>query len=493
MTSARKLLSETAYYGAGSLFLKGLPVLLMPVYVRMLPPADIGLLAVAASLASLFMIVLPWGYQSALTLYYARAADEAARAEVARLLGLVIVACAAVSALVFDLAGSGLMERLVPSFPYEPHFRWVLWMSFFSVLCLVPLTLLQVRRDSRQYALLSCGMALLVQGSIIALLTVWQRDAAVFLAGQCLATIASTVVVFLLCRRLFAGSKEWRFDLLRPATLYALPLWLHGFAGYCSLMADRLILSRHVPLSELAAFSVASQIVSLLAFMGFAFNAAWVPHLFEWVRVSEASAQPTGRLLASPAAFFAAALAGLSVVLCLFSPELIAWFAPGYEASAAAVMPWLVIGALGANLYYLPSSTLFARGRSKGILGCTVASALVSVALNLLWIPLWGIKGAALASACSQGVLFVMAAWFSRSSRISLEISRVFRIGVIALLVMSPALANLRAEAIAPWGRVGLVLLYLLLLPLSGAIRAPEVREIVRLGMTRLRGARDRE
>jgi hypothetical protein len=88
---------------------------------------------------------------------------------------------------------------------------------------------------------------------------------------------------------------------------------------------------------------------------------------------------------------------------------------PALREQAAAVTPWIAMAAFFAGLHTHYFGQAFTLGRKTGqLVGVVAAPALLSIALNALLIPRFGLVGAAWGSAASYAVGAVLSAWLGR-------------------------------------------------------------------------------
>lgn len=94
----------------------------------------------------------------------------------------------------------------------------------------------------------------------------------------------------------------------------------------------------------------------------------------------------------------------------LLSPNIAAAFlGPEFRGYAADLMPWVIFGALlaGIKSYYFDLSFQLGR-RTIMQVWVTLAAAVLNVALNFWWIPLFGIMGAAYSTVAAFALSLVM-------------------------------------------------------------------------------------
>lgn len=113
-----------------------------------------------------------------------------------------------------------------------------------------------------------------------------------------------------------------------------------------------------------------------------------------------------------------------------------------FRADGARLLPWIALAAFlaGARLYY--ANLAFQLSRSTlGQLWVSLAAALLNLGLNWLWIPRFGLLGAAWATLAAYGLALILGWWLGR---------RVFPLPMLPADALKPLGATL-AMALALW------------------------------------------
>jgi O-antigen/teichoic acid export membrane protein len=119
-----------------------------------------------------------------------------------------------------------------------------------------------------------------------------------------------------------------------------------------------------------------------------------------------------------------------------------------FRADGARLLPWIALAAFlaGARLYYANLAFQLSRN-TLGQLWVSLAAALLNLGLNWLWIPRFGLLGAAWATLLAYGLALILGWWFGR---------RVFPLPMLPADALKPLGATLAmALALWPW-RAGL-------------------------------------
>lgn len=108
---------------------------------------------------------------------------------------------------------------------------------------------------------------------------------------------------------------------------------------------------------------------------------------------------------------------GIFAVLCWFnSSDILSLIYENPDSQTALVLNFLSIGCASFSMQYIFGSLLTANGNIKLLIYIASAGAILNIALNFFFIPLWGAQGCAISNAISQTLV------------LSLQIAYVFRI-----------------------------------------------------------------
>jgi O-antigen/teichoic acid export membrane protein len=402
----RQLLRDGAIYAGAAVATRGLALLLVPLYTRILTPGEYGALDLIVTLGVLANIVVALEVSQGMAREWASEADAIVRRRMAG------------TALIFTMGTNGLFLALALPFSGILATHWlthpayaVAMLAGFVYMAFNALFLQlqgQFRWDlrPRAYALVSAlfaGLTLLLgagMGEMLGLVGV--------LAGQGLAAALAAFASLWLLR----SNLVWKFDRVQLVRMlrFSLPLVPAGLAVFVSFHVNRLLLNALGTLDEVGVFSVASRLAGVSALLIVGLQGALTPLVYVHHREPWVPAQ-LARLFEG---FVALALL-ICLLMSLFSRELVAVFAaPGY-ASAATLLAVLAPATLLAQMYIFAPGIAIER-RTTWQLAIATASAAVSIALNAWLIPQWGPLGAAAATLASSAAFFGL--WLTVSQRL---------------------------------------------------------------------------
>ena len=473
----RKLVGASAVYGLGSVLVRGLSFLLLPVYTRHLSPSEYGIVALAVTCTVVLGLVYPLGLRGAVSRTWYDDATLEERRERVGTLWIAMLLAAAAMALALDRAGPGLAAALLPDVPFHPYLRLAVWTAFLGVLGIVPLVLLQAQERPRAYVGLTIGTAL-----VTIALTVWfvvggggaegyLRGA---LFGAAIAVVPFLVVTFREARPVY------RRGVVRPALAFGLPLVPHAVAAWVLEMSDRAILARFLPLHDVGVYSLGYQLGAAMGLLTTAFNAAWVPFLFGALKEEGPAAQPR---LSRLVTYFTFVLCFVGLGWALRVGHVRPLLAGAAFQGARHITPWVVGAYVLGGLYLVPTNLLFWRKRTTVIPLVTLAAGAANVGLNLWLVPRHGAIAAAWATLAAYAVLLLLT-WRSaeRVHPFPYEYRRLGLMVTVALaLFLAGRLLPFPNPALEVAGRVLLWLAFPFGLLVLGALDRAELAVLARL------------
>ncbi len=468
----RRLGAQAAVYGAADVFTSVVSFALLPLFTRLLTPADYGALGILQLRSSVTKSGFRLGLDGAYFRVYYDQEDDAARR---RLAGTVVAFTAAAGTLLFVLAvlGAPLLGGLLFS-RASPPLVWLLLVladTYVSAFSFVPQALLRIDQRPAAFALFSVLRHALNIGLKLALLTHGYG-----VSGVLLSDLVATSAFTLALLPLLARRATWTLDRaqLRELLAFGLPRVPHGLMLQAQNLIDRPILEALGALSQVGLYHVGYTLGGTVKFALSAFEPAWQPFVYAQIQKPEARA-----MLARVVTCVATLFVTLGLCLALFSREIVrVMTAPQYHV-AAPVVPIVALAYVLHGAFLLTSIGIAVAKQARWYPLITLASAVTNVAGNLLLIPHFGMLGAAWATVAAYAVMAGMGYAISRRLYpLPLESGRLARVALSAALVYAASLAAPEALLPAVGVKAGLLLGFPLLLVVSHAVTPRELRQV---------------
>jgi O-antigen/teichoic acid export membrane protein len=477
MNTRSQLLRGAALSGGSVLFAMAALLVVGKIATNALTPAEVAAFALILLVSDALNLLGSLGLPVALPKLLAAApTPAAARATAYAGLAAIAVLCTLLALPVLLAAALNAPGVFSPGSPWQtawPHLGWI-----------APLLVAGALRDTAMAALAGLhryGQRALGIVASAAAQIVLAVAAVVAYRGGLPALLAATALAYALAvawllwsLRDVAAQRPAR-TAARDAVRFSLPLYANSLLNFVFQRVDTLLLA--LLLGDPAPVAIYEMAKRLPMVLSRALGALLVPFLPAMAaRLTTGDRTGAARLLDRSLALtaflgfgatFAAVLVQEPLLLALFSPEYLA---------ATSVLGWLLGVMTLAILTGLFGQTLIALGKPGWVTGINVGTALLSVALNLLLIPRWGIAGAACAAAAAAG--FSYAAQAFAVHRIGVPVSPrssvlpVAFAGIAAMLLWGSGV-GIVARGLAGAG-------FLAACFLAGVVRPAELRGLIR-------------
>lgn len=401
----KRLGKHSIVYGLGEFLYKGLSLIFIPVYTRYLVPSEYGVIEIVRSLGTIFVILMPWGLDSAFTRYYFNYKEEDA---VKRFISTMLYGIAALGLLltvIMEFGGSYLFSFWFKDIQYNPFIRLTVWTSYLYLFPAVLLIFLQIRERSIRTVFFQLFQAVVMFAAIIYFVVYLRAGALGQIQGRLIATLIASVAAIALFFKYL--TPRFDFKLFVSSLKFGLPTTIHSLSWWTLSLSSRLILQKYVPLSEAGIYSLGQNIGMGMEIIISSFNRAWVPMLYS----SAENEKP--ETFAKLTKYYLTVIVLIALGLSLFSREIITLLSTSSYYEAYEIVPIIALGYIFIGIYMMLTNQIFYKEKTHYFLFITPVSALVSVLLNFIMIPKWGMYGAATATMLSFVVFSIITYYFS--------------------------------------------------------------------------------
>ena len=416
-------------YGAGGIGTKALAFILLPVYLRFLTPEDYGILAIASIVSSVVAILLGMGLQSGVIRHYYDSIDEPE--EVRKYLATVVLFFVAVGTVVTSMLsvfGRPLFDLALSEVAFYPYLVLALWIGFFAAMGNILLSVYRAREQAAAYVAIQIGKLILGLVLIIFFVVVLHHGALGKLQGGFLAGLAFFLLFAILTLRETGARLQFSKSKLVYGLRFGLPLVPHRLFGFVLAAADRILLERLMSLSEVGLYTLGYQIGMVMSLVISAINYAWTPIFYDTAKNDPNAKSILSRIFT----LYTVVVSTLAVGVILFSREAILIVAAKPFHEAYLVVPAVAVGYLFQGLYFMSIAPIFYKKKTYVMPFLTGIAAATNIGLNLLWIPRFGMMGAAYATLVSFALLFVLTHYFAqRYYRLPYNYRKVASMGLL--------------------------------------------------------------
>ena len=473
----KKLVSQTAIYGTSSIVARFLNYLLVPLYTYSFTAAEYGVVAEFYAYVGFFAVLLLLGFETGYFRFRDKTSPQRDRAYSTALI-FVLGANLAFLTLILLLSGP-----LSSALHYADHPEYLWWLALILAMdAVAAIAFARLRAEERALRFVTIKIAeILMTIGFSLFFIVWCPmlyaadpngwitliyNPEIGIGYIFIANLIASIFKFVLLLPQLRGL-TWGFDSALFARMwrYSLPMVVIGFAGVINEMLDRALLKYLLPhdlqtnMTMLGIYSACYKLAILMTLFIQAFRYAAEPFFFAYADKSDAR-----QIYADVLKYFVIFCVGIFLLVTLFI-DLFQYFIAAEYRAGLAVVPILLLANLCLGIYV--NLSIWYKLTDRTLMGAYVATAgaLLTVGLNIWWIPLFGYMGSAWATlACYGSMALASYLLGQRYYPVNYDLKRILgytSVGVLLYLLQAPLV---QATGWQPW-LLGILLLgsYLLL------------------------------
>lgn len=408
MSSLKQLAGQTAVYGLSSIVGRLLNYLLVPLYTYKLATAEYGTVTEMYSYVAFLSVILMYGMETAFFRF--NKSEGQHKAYSTTFISVFL------SSTVFVILATLFSENVATMLRYAEHPEYITWFGLilaFDAITAIPLALLRAQNKAKRFVGVRIGFILIniaLNLFFIILCPILYKNQFlmpfvnlvydgeisvkyIFISNL----IASAIQVFMLIPEFRQVHLKFDRILWKKMILYALPLLIFGLSGIVNETIDRILIKYLMPeniaMSQLGIYGAVYKISILMMIFIQAFRYAAEPFFFAQSDKTDAKKQ-----YAEIMNWFVIACSLIFLATMLYLNDVIIYFiGPGFR-EGIHVIPILLIAKLFLGMYY--NLSIWYKLTDKTMWGAYISifGALVTITLNILWIPVFGYTGSAWAT-----------------------------------------------------------------------------------------------
>lgn len=417
----KKLAGQTAIYGLGTILPKFLNYFLTPVLVYAFAPAEYGINGELFAYISFFNIIFTYGMETTFFNFYTKNENKE---EVYNTALIMLLMSSVVMGVILILLAPTIAQSLsTPNVTYLPEFiTWSVLIIVSDTIMAIPFAKLRLDNRPLNFSALKIINVVINAGLTIFFIMIckpaYENNEANFFAtlykpqigiGYCfVAMLIANAVTLLLIGKQFASIKfSINKELLGEMLKYTWPLIILGLAGMVNETLDRIILKKLMVDKDAAqvaqgVYSACYKIAILMTIFIQAFRFAAEPFFF-----NNAADKNSKKVIALVMKYF--------VIFCSFlflgtmmNMEWIKYFVAEEYRVGLNVVPILLLANLCLGVVY--NLSIWYKLSSRTGFGAIIAiiGAVVTIVLNVLFIPTYGYTACAWATLAAYGTMMIV-------------------------------------------------------------------------------------
>ena len=465
---------ESSMYAAGSVIGRLAGIVLIPLYTSVLASSEYGIMGLVIITGQIAGVLFALGLRAAMLRSYYDHEDGLSRITIiSTSIVITIISGAVLLALSFVISGP-LSGHLFGTAEYGSFFVLVLSYAVTEMFSQLALEVFRARRKPGRFVVFQTLSLILRTGIIVYLVAYKHWGIKGVLAGQLIASVIVTVIMFWFIRDCLVP----RFSQAdaRKMLRYGGPLIFVGIFGFVSNYIDRYILNHYVTLEEVGLYTLAYQLGMLINVMLIApLKRVWGPAFLS------AKDHDNCKDFCAKAFTYVIAIAGFVFLgVSLLSKELLLMISDPQYWDSYKVIPIIALTyAIWSTRSIIEVGVVIKR-KTAVIAIYTFIGAAINIVLNIIMIPRYGMTGAAWATLISFVVTLAIDYAYNRKLfRIEYEWARVAKVSLISALLFSAGYFYVIDNIwLSIAFKAGLLILYPVMFFVIGFFEDPEKRKI---------------
>lgn len=385
--------------------MKGISLVMLPIYTSYLMPSDYGRLEVLVVFSNIVSIVLGFGLVEALYRFVGLADGIEKKQRHAAECLLVAAIIALISYTIFHFYSKELLPFLPGNITENELYLLGVALSVGGLIN-IPLAWLRITERAGLFFTISMlKVVLQVSLTFYWLINGWGITS-ILAAGA----VSSVIVAIILCCIQLNETKiSFSIKHIKSIITYAGPIFIGGAATFSLSGMDRWILAEHFGTTPIAAYAIAIKFALVPTLLIQPFTLWWFPKRFSVLKEDDGK---------NINAHFAVLGAIISVLICgglgLLGPLLIQHLTPTTYHGAINILPWLLLCTLLKMLSDLLNLGCFVEKSTQLQMKINLAASAIGGLLLVILIPLFMIEGALVALITANAIRMGLFYYFSQ-------------------------------------------------------------------------------
>ena len=423
MNLFKKLFKQTAIYGLATVLPRMLSFLLLPFHTDILATADYGQLSVIYAWFAIFNVFLAYGMETAFFRFY-NGSENRKKVVSTSLISILV------STMVFMVMALLLQNGISELSHIDPNYlRYAIFILTLDALVIIPFAWLRANEKPMRYAVVKILNVAINLGLNVFFLYFLPKMAASnpdgILSGLYkenfqisyifIANLLASATTLLLMLKLYLRTK-FVFDkgLWNKMLKYALPVLVAGVAFTINEVFDRILLERLLPEnvadSEVGMYSACYKLALFMTLFATAFRLGVEPFFFSHSNTEnpqKAYAQITNYFVVLGSIILLGVVVFADVLKILFVRDPKYW-------EAMDIVPLIILASFFLGIYHNLSVWYKVTDRTKFGAYISLIGAILTIIINLVFIPHFGYMASAVATLTAYGCMMMLSFIFGR-------------------------------------------------------------------------------
>jgi len=432
----KQLAGQTAVYGLSSIIGRVISYLLVPFYTRVFQTSEYGTVNEMYAYVSLLIVILTYGFETGFFRFFGTEQDKN------KVYSTSLISLLATSSF-FLLLAIIFAHPVANVLRYPDHSEYVIWFALIIVLdavSTIPFARLRAQNKAKRFAtikiigiisnvllnlffILLCPYMLkhsIMPGFIDIIYSGRIGVGYVFISNL----ISSSIVMFLLLPEMIRINYYFDYELWRKMIKYSMPLLVVGLAGIVNETMDRIFLKYMLPesiaLSQVGIYGACYKISIIMTLFIQSFRFAADPFFF-----SQAKKENAKQVYADVMKYFVIVCTFIFLGVMMYI-DIVKYFVGKEYYEGLPVVPILLMANMCLGIYYNLSIWYKLTDQTRFGAYISIFGAIVTIVLNVWWIPIIGYMGSAWATFICYALMMILSFVYGQKNyHINYNITRI--------------------------------------------------------------------
>lgn len=402
----RKLFGHGSIYILSVFITRGISLILLPFYTRVLSTSDYGIIDILSILTNLAGLTIAFEINQSIARYYNEQDDSDYHKSITSTVLWFSISVYSIFFL-FGFLFKAKLAELILNDPVRTDIIILFLCQIWTYGLFIFLqTRLRYALKPLFFALTSISFTLVSASVTIVCVLVFKQGVAGVITGLICGQLTGIILSFFFIRHDISLSID--FLLLKKLLMFSAPLVPSSMGVFVSLYVDRFVIKETLSFSELGIYGVSARISAIIGLVMIGFNSAITPLIY-----ANYKSEQTKFEISNIFSLFIIASLIMFLSLSFFSPEIMYILTTPEYYSAMLYVPMLVAASFFSSMYMF-SPGLSIAGKTFYIALISIATALIAAAMNILLVPRLGLAGAAAATLSAAIVSALLNIFFSQ-------------------------------------------------------------------------------
>ncbi len=405
------LIKNTSLYTVGSLLPKIGSFLFLPFYLSILTTSDYGIIISLQTLNAVIIVLFTLSMPRSLyRIYY----DYKSAKSQKILLGTVIISVFLFSTigLVVLFAMQDYVQQIYNSIPFYPYYALSILIVFINAISTIPAIYLRIKEKVAVFVLTSLLLFVLKNILIFIFIYYLGRGAKGYLEAELISQLVFLPIYYYIIYDDFL--LRWNLNVFKKINLFSLPIIPSVLSVWVLNLSDRIFIERYFSTSEVGIYSLGYQIAGLVLIFSDAFKRAYDPYFYRIANTH--NREKATSILYRTNYIYVLVLIIVSFIISFFSNEGIRLFFNQDYYSTIFIIPIISLAYLISQNSGLLNVMMYQEKKTHFVMFITIGAAIINIALNFIFIPRFGIGGAAYSKVISYLAVFIVSYLMAKKS-----------------------------------------------------------------------------